>query len=272
MNSSTAKNQMQVKNGIVRNIKSLFEDTQHLKDTMYSKDSDWNETQVNEMLTNLLRSISDIEQRINNDLHFHSQKSIVLSESYQNMEHKIMDMNDVIKQIQSKSNHDTYEIKKDLSNISSLVSPLQSTVMGTLNESIEELKELRKDLIKTGNHLLIQESLDALSEYINISQKQLFKVLAYHNEKLNNVDKNLEKSLEEIEEQLKTSENKLVNYLSFVYQSMNSKSNHHSIDIGIIAKIDEINKKLDNNTGESKRYLTTIYNKLNEPREKEQSV
>ncbi len=258
--------------GLTSHIKSLFLDTNKLKNHLLSKDSKWNVKQVEVMFSSLLESISEMEQNIVTDLYKQSNNAVTLNENYKYMEEKIVDIHQMMKYTQSFTNEYSTEIKKDLENIARFVSPLQSNVMHSLNESIRELNAIREDMKHSDNlsssgkvsgseYMIIKESLDALSEYISISQQQLFNVLNYNNENLSAENKKVLKLIENNQKNLKGSEDKLINYLSFIYKAVESQTNKN-MDMTLIKKIENLRSSIDDQKAESQKYFTTLYKTL----------
>ncbi|WP_404457192.1 hypothetical protein [Oceanobacillus kapialis] len=258
--------------GLTSHIKSLFLDTNKLKNHLLSKDSKWNVKQVEVMFSSLLESISEMEQNIVTDLYKQSNNAVTLNENYKYMEEKIVDIHQMMKYTQSFTNEYSTEIKKDLENIARFVSPLQSNVMHSLNESIRELNAIREDMKYSDNlsssgkvsgseYMIIKESLDALSEYISISQQQLFNVLNYNNENLSAENKKVLKLIENNQKNLKGSEDKLINYLSFIYKAVESQTNKN-MDMTLIKKIENLRSSIDDQKAESQKYFTTLYKTL----------
>lgn len=258
--------------GLTSHIKSLFLDTNKLKNHLLSKDSKWNVKQVEVMFSSLLESISEMEQNIVTDLYKQSNNAVTLNENYKYMEEKIVDIHQMMKYTLSFTNEYSTEIKKDLENIARFVSPLQSNVMHSLNEAIRELNAIREDMKHSDNlsssgkvsgseYMIIKESLDALSEYISISQQQLFNVLNYNNENLSAENKKVLKLLENNQKNLKGSEDKLINYLSFIYKAVESQTNKN-MDMTLIKKIENLRSSIDDQKAESQKYFTTLYKTL----------
>ncbi|PAE27999.1 hypothetical protein CHI07_16515, partial [Paenibacillus sp. 7884-2] len=60
---------------------------------------------------------------------------------------------------------------------------------------------------------------------------------------------------------LKGSEDKLINYLSFIYKAVESQTNKN-MDMTLIKKIENLRSSIDDQKAESQKYFTTLYKTL----------